>query len=194
MPRTQKTTKTKKTSKVSNARRRTTRTESVLARTQTPIEVVKDMATKSLRFGLGLGAYLLDSPQNIGNIKLDSLRKSLRGNLRDNLNSFVTTAIHKGQKIERQQLDWLTSFEREQRKRVKEFLAARRRDLQRTEASLEDRIEEVITSLDIPTRQDIHQLNRRLNELSKQLSHQKVATKSTKRTKATGTVAESTSA
>src|SRR5437879_5993454 len=128
MPRTQKTTKTKKTSNVSNARRRTARTESVLARTQTPIEVVKDMATKSLRFGLGLGAYLLDSPQNISNIKLDSLRKSLRGNLRDNLNSFVTTAINKGQKLERKQLDWLSSFEREQRKRVKEFLAARRRD------------------------------------------------------------------
>jgi hypothetical protein len=177
---TSKTNRTKKTAKAVNTRQRVSQVERALASTQNPIEVVKDVATKGLRFGLGLGAYLLDSPENFN---INILRKNLRGDLRKNISSFVTTAINKGQKIEQKQLNRLSSFEQEQRKRVKQFLDARKRDLQKTEASLEEKIEEVIASLDIPTRQDIHQLNRRMNELSKELSRQRTSAKSTKRTK-----------
>src|SRR5437660_4182443 len=117
MPKTARktTNRTKRTEKATPMRRRASRAVgTVLAEAQTPIEMVKDMATKSLRFGLGLGAYLLESPEPI---KLGALR----GNLRENISSFVNTAIHKGEKIERKQLDRLMSFEQEQRKRIKHF-------------------------------------------------------------------------
>lgn len=177
---TRKTTKTAKTSaRAAKPRQVAHRNVSLLdkAREQ-PLELVKDVASKSLRLGLGLGSYLFEKPENI---KLGSLR----GNLRQNLNTLVTTAINKGEKIEQRQLTWLSNFEREQRKRVKSFLEARRRDLERTEANLEAKIEDVIASLDIPTRQDIHQLNRRLNDLSKELARQRASARkaSTKKTK-----------
>lgn len=146
--------------------------------TQNSIEMVKDMATKSLHLGLGLGAYLLDRPRNV---KFGPMR----GNFRENIDSIVTSAINKGQKIEQEQLGKLMNFEREQRQRVKAFLAARKRELQRTEATLEQKIEEVIASLDIPTRSDIHQLNRRLNELSKELARQRVEAPKAKTAKST---------
>jgi polyhydroxyalkanoate synthesis regulator phasin len=182
-----KTSKTAKTIKSKKRGRRVAQVERALDRTQTTIEMVKDVATRGLRFGLGLGAYLLDSPENLS---LESLRKNLRGDLRKNLGSFVETAINKGQKIEKEQLDRLMSFEQEQRKRVKEFLQARRKELKQTEASLEDKIEEVIASLDIPTRQDIHQLNRRMNELSKELSRQRTTGKGSKRSKQSETATQ----
>lgn len=137
-----------------------------------PLELVKDIAGKSLRLSLGLGSYLFQKPENI---KLSALR----GNLRENLNTLVTSAINKGEKIEQRQLTWLSNFEREQRKRVASFLEARRRDIKRTEANLEARIEDVIAGLDIPTRQDIHQLNRRLNDLSKELARQRANSRKT---------------
>jgi polyhydroxyalkanoate synthesis regulator phasin len=189
MPKTaKKTTKTAKTAKAAKKRTVTAKkstvysTEHVIAKNQSPIELVKDVAAKSLHLGLGLGAYIFDGPQNI---KIDSFR----GNLRDNLATFVTKAINKGQKIEQNQINWLVSFEKEQRRRVREFFDARRQEIKRTEATiegkLEEKIEEVLTSLDIPTRQDIHHLNRRLNDLSKELSRQRSAQGATPKTKKT---------
>jgi hypothetical protein len=165
-----KTTKVSKTAKPrQNAKKVVAQNVSLLERAQSePLELVKDVASTSLRLGLGLGAVLLDSPQDI---KLGAFR----GNLRQNLRTLVSNAINKGEKIEQRQINWLSNFEREQRKRINEFLAARKRDLERTEHTLEEKIEEVIASLDIPTRSDIHQLNRRLNDLSKELARQRTA-------------------
>lgn len=163
MRKTTKTAKTAKTVKTKTAKKNV----KAIARTQTPLEIVKEAAVTGIRFGLGIGAYLMDNPQKKLSVK------SLQGDVRENFSSFVTSAIHKGEKIEKEQVEKLMSFEREQRKRIKAFLDARRRDLKKTEATLEEKIEEVITSLDIPTRHDIHQLNRRLNELSRELARQK---------------------
>lgn len=173
---TAKVTKTAKTTKPrQSAKKVVVKDVSLLQRAQNePLELVKDVATTGLRFGLGLGAVLLDSPQDI---RLGAFR----GNLRQNLSTLVSNAINKGEKIEKTQINWLSNFEREQRKRINEFLAARRRDLERTEHTLEEKIEEVIASLDIPTRSDIHQLNRRLNDLSKELARQRTAATSTKK-------------
>ncbi|MEW6731380.1 MAG: phasin family protein [Acidobacteriota bacterium] len=185
MPRTAKSSKTTKaTKRTKRVNARTAKTEHV-ASNQTPIELVKDMATKSLHFGLGLGAYILEGDEHL---KLNRLNP-LSGNIRENFNSLVNTAIHKGEQIEQQQRDWLTNFERTQRKRVRDFFTARRRDLQRTEASLEEKIEEVIAGLDIPTRSDIQQLNRRLNELSKQLAAQTTPRSTARRNKTVETPA-----
>jgi len=156
-----KTTKTTKTAKIHK------KGVKAIARTYAPLEMVREAAVKGIRFGIGLGAFLIDNPQKKFNAKL------LQGNVRDNFTELVTTAIHKGEKIEKEQVEKLMNFEREQRKRIKAFLDARRQDLKKTEATLEEKIEEVIASLDIPTRQDIHQLNRRLNELSRELARQK---------------------
>lgn len=175
MPRTKtiKTTRTGKTYKTKKAQK--TEPKALHLSKQTPVELVKDMAAKGLHLGLGLGAYLLDYDKNLN-------LSPFSGNFRHNLNTLVTKAIHKGEKIEREQVKWLTGFEQEQRKRIKAFLNARRLELKRTEASLEEKIGEVINNLDIPTRRDIQQLNHRLNDLSKQITRQK--TKATpKRTK-----------
>jgi polyhydroxyalkanoate synthesis regulator phasin len=183
MPKKMKTTKSSKSSKtaktVASRRAATHKAEpSFIERVQTsPIEVVKDVASKSLYLSLGLAPYLWENPEEI---KIDALRD----NFRDNLNSFVNNAINKGEKIEKEQIAWLSNFEREQRKRVKAFLTARKKDLQRTETSIEEKIEEVIAGLDIPTRNDIHQLNRRLNDLTKKLERQRATNrKTTKRAK-----------
>lgn len=169
-----KTAKTTKTATAKTAAKNTT----LLERAQAPIEMVKDVAAKSLHLSLGLGSYLLDNPREIN-------LGAVRGDLRQSINSLVNKAINKGEKIERAQIEWLTDFERTQRKRINDFLAARKRELERTEATLEEKIEEVIASLDIPTRSDIHQLNRRLNELSKELARQRTTTprKAAKNTK-----------
>lgn len=181
MPKTTKTTKTENTSKAKKTTKTTKATTAktaktvapknttLLERAQAPIEMVKDVAAKSIYLSLGLGSYLLDNPREIN-------LGAVRGDLRQSINSLVSKAINKGEKIERAQIEWLTDFERTQRKRINDFLAARKRELERTEATLEEKIEEVIASLDIPTRSDIHQLNRRLNELSKELARQRSTT------------------
>jgi lipid II:glycine glycyltransferase (peptidoglycan interpeptide bridge formation enzyme) len=166
-----KTTKTTKTAKTKTIKKDV----KAAARIYTPLEMVREAAVSGIRFGLGLGAYLMDNPQKNFNVKL------LRGNVRENLNTFVTSAINKGEKIEKEQVEKLMNFEREQRERIKAFLDARRQYLKKTETTLEEKIEEVIASLDIPSRQDIHQLNRRLNELSRELARQRT-TKSTHKT------------
>lgn len=188
MPKTTaKTTKTTRTGKTY----KTKKTEKSEPRAlhmakQTPVDLVKDMAAKGLYLGLGLGAYLFDYDKNLN-------LSPFSGNFRNNLNTLVTKAIHKGEKIEREQVKWLTGFEQEQRKRIKAFLNARRLELQRTEESLEEKIGEVISNLDIPTRRDIQHLNHRLNDLSKQIARQKTkeTPKRSKRAVESPTVGES---
>ncbi len=162
MSKTAKTTKTTK-SATKNVRSRTKPAEKAV-RAQTPIELVRNFATKGLHLGLGLGTYIFE-PEDLKKI---TFKKSLS----DNLNSFVTNTIDKGQRVEKEQIEWLSRFEREQVARIREFLAARRSDLNKPKATLEEKIEEVIASLDLPTRQDLERINRRLDNITRQLSRQ----------------------
>lgn len=167
------TTTTKTTKKTAKAKTvkipvevKTEKEQNLLAKAQMPIELVKDIATKSFYLGLGLSSYVL-TPKNI---KFDA-----KGNISENLTSFFSNTIQKGEKFEQSQRDWLVNFEKEQLQRIKSFLTARRQDLKRTESTIEEKIEDVISSLDIPTRNDINQLTRRINELSKELERQRSA-------------------
>ncbi|KAF0247424.1 MAG: hypothetical protein FD167_3177 [bacterium] len=139
---------------------------------QAPVELFKDVTTKSIYFSLGLGALLLDSRQNLQTIqdfKLDSLRNTLNGDLRKNIDTFISNTINKGEKFEKDTAQSLKDFEQSQRNRVKEFFTAPKPQI-KTENTIEEKIEEVIANLDLPTRDELHQLNRRLAELSRQLS------------------------
>lgn len=181
---TEKTTNTTKTNKTASKKTqaksaKTAKTTNAPAKTfsfintvQAPVELFKDVTTKSIYFSLGLGALLLDSRQNLQTIqkfKFDSLRNTLRGDLRENVNSFINKTIHKGEKLEKDTAKSLKDFEQSQRDRVKEFFTAPKPKIQ-TDNTIEEKIEEVIANLDLPTRDELHQLNRRLSELSRQLS------------------------
>lgn len=178
-----KTTKTSKTAKTSskNPQTKTTKTTtqptsfSFIKTVQAPVELFKDVTTKSIYFSLGLGALLLDGRQNletIQNFKFDSLRNTFSSDLRKNVNSFINSTINKGEKFEKDATNTLKSFEKTQRDRVKEFFTTPKPKIQ-TQNTIEEKIEEVIANLDLPTRDELQQLNRRLSEISRQLSTQK---------------------
>lgn len=152
---------------------------------QAPIELVKNVATKSIYFSLGLGSYLLSGRENLQTIQNFKF-ESLRGDLRKNVDKFITTTINKGEKLEADTTKSLKSFEEAQRNRVKEFFTTPKPTIE-TNENIEEKIEEVISSLDLPTRNEIHQLNRRLNELSKELSRQRTSSTSRKATKTSKT-------
>jgi polyhydroxyalkanoate synthesis regulator phasin len=141
----------------------------ILDRIQQPITIVRDLATRSLRLGLGIGAYFLTTPTKPRKIKFPTLNK----NFRQDLDALLSTTLKKGAEVEQQQREWLSQFEQTQRQRVSEFFTARQRDLQRAEIPLEEKIGEILANLDIPTRSDLNQLNRRINELSKELAKQR---------------------
>ncbi|MBL8149844.1 MAG: phasin family protein [Blastocatellia bacterium] len=186
MPKTTRTTKTTKTATGTKARHSTRAAEKPVVKTQTPIELVRDVATKGIHLGLGLGSYIFEGPQGLKHF-------TFSGNIRNDFNSIVNNAIGKGEKIEREQVSKLVDFEREQVGRIKSFISARKKDLKRTELTLEEKIESVIASLDIPTRHDIQELNRKLNALSKELARQRKeeeAPKTSKRAKKTDLIEE----
>ncbi len=190
---TEKTTKTTKTTgkttkKVQPNTTKTAKTNnsfSFINTAQAPIELVKNVATKSIYFSLGLGSYLLDGRENLQTIQNFKF-ESLRGDLRKNVDKFITTTINKGEKLEADTTKSLKSFEEAQRNRVKEFFTTPKPTIE-TNENIEEKIEEVISSLDLPTRNEIHQLNRRLNELSKELSRQRTSSTSRKATKTSKT-------
>lgn len=191
---TEKTTKTTKTSKTAKkVQPNTTKTAktnsnfSFINTAQAPIELVKNVATKSIYFSLGLGSYLLDGRENLQTLQNFKF-ESLRGDLRKNVDKFITTTINKGEKLEADTTKSLKSFEEAQRNRVKEFFTTPKPTIE-TNENIEEKIEEVISSLDLPTRNEIHQLNRRLNELSKELSRQRTSSTSRKATKTSKTEA-----
>lgn len=199
---TEKTTKTTKTNKTANKKTQTktatTATQpknfSFINTVQAPIELFRDVTTKSIYFSLGLGALLLDGRQNLETIqkfKLDSLRNTLNGNLRKDVNSFINKTINKGEKFEKDTAQSLKDFEQSQRNRVKEFFTAPKPKIQ-SEHTIEEKIEEVIANLDLPTRDELHQLNRRLSEISRQLSNPRgnVSRKAKTTSKTTGEVVE----
>lgn len=171
------TAKTAKTAKTNNS-------FSFINTAQAPIELVKNVATKSIYFSLGLGSYLLSGRENLQTLQNFKF-ESLRGDLRKNVDKFITTTINKGEKLEADTTKSLKSFEETQRNRVKEFFTTPKPTIE-TE-NIEEKIEEVISSLDLPTRNEIHQLNRRLNELSKELSRQRTSSTSRKATKSSKT-------
>lgn len=161
MSKTAKTTKTTKPATKNIRGHKNTKQAEKVSRVQTPIELVRNFATKGLHLGLGLGTYIFE-PEDLKKI---TFKKSLS----DNLNSFVTSTIDKGQKVEKEQIEWLSRFEREQINRIREFLAARRNETEKPKATLEEKIEEVIATLDLPTRQDLERINRRLDNITRQL-------------------------
>lgn len=180
---TEKTTKTTKATKSTNSKTKTAKTTkaaeatkptsfSFIKTVQTPVELFKDVTTKSIYFSLGLGALLLDGRQNlqtIQNFKLNSLRDTFNGDLRENVNSFINDTISKGEKVEKTTAETLKNFQESQSSRVKEFFTTPKPKLQ-TENTIEEKIEEVIANLDLPTRDELQQLNRRLSDISRQLS------------------------
>lgn len=191
---TEKTTKTAKTSKTAKkvqpnttktAKAAKTNSFSFINTAQAPIELVKNVATKSIYFSLGLGSYLLSGRENLQTLQNFKF-ESLRGDLRKNVDKFITTTINKGEKLEADTTKSLKSFEEAQRNRVKEFFTTPKPTIE-TNENIEEKIEEVISSLDLPTRNEIHQLNRRLNELSKELSRQRTSSTSRKATKTSKT-------
>lgn len=190
---TEKTTKTTKTTsktakKIQPNTTKTAKTNNsfnFINTAQAPIELVKNVATKSIYFSLGLGSYLLSGRENLQTIQNFKF-ESLRGDLRKNVDKFITTTINKGEKLEADTTKSLKSFEEAQRNRVKEFFTTPKPTIE-TNENIEEKIEEVISSLDLPTRNEIHQLNRRLNELSKELSRQRTSSTSRKATKTSKT-------
>jgi polyhydroxyalkanoate synthesis regulator phasin len=139
---------------------------------QAPVELFKDVTTKSIYFSLGLGALLLDSRQNlqtIQNFKFNSLRNTFNGDLRENVNSFINNTISKGEKVEKTTAQTIKEFQESQRTRVREFFTTPKPRIQ-SENTIEAKIEEVISSLDLPTRDELQQINRRLSDISRQIS------------------------
>ena len=85
------TSKKTQTKATSSANATQPKSFSFINTVQTPVKLFKDVTTKSIYFSLGLGALLLDSRQNletIQNFKLDSLRNTLNGDLRKNIDTF----------------------------------------------------------------------------------------------------------
>jgi len=185
---TTKTTKTAKTAK------KTTKVEapkgfSFINTTQAPIELFKNVATKSIYFSLGLGAYLLDGRQNLENlqkVKFASLRTDITGNV----NKFINNTIHKGEKLEKDTTETLKNFEETQRNRVKQLFITPKPKIQKVETNLEDKIEEVIATLDLPTRDELHKLNHRLTELSREIQRQRNVSSKRRTTKTEKTEAK----
>jgi len=192
---TTKTTKTAKTAK------KTTKVEapkgfSFINTTQAPIELFKNVATKSIYFSLGLGAYLLDGRQNLENLQKvrENLQKvkfaSLRTDITGNVNKFINNTIHKGEKLEKDTTETLKNFEETQRNRVKQLFITPKPKIQKVETNLEDKIEEVIANLDLPTRDELHKLNHRLAELSREIQRQRNVSSKPKTTKTEKTEAK----
>lgn len=139
---------------------------------QAPVELFKDVTTKSIYFSLGLGALLLDGRQNlqtIQNFKFNSLRNTFNGDLRENVNSFINETITKGENVEKTTAQTIKEFQESQRTRVREFFTTPKPRIQ-SENTIEAKIEEVISSLDLPTRDELQQINRRLSDISRQIS------------------------
>ncbi|MBI4854363.1 MAG: hypothetical protein HY819_21400 [Acidobacteria bacterium] len=179
---TEKTTKATKTTKTNGkkAQTKTTKTTATVEPTQfnfiktvqAPVELFKDVTTKSIYFSLGLGALILDGRQNlqtIQNFKFDSLRNTSSSDLRKNVNSFINNTINKGEKFEKTTAQTIKDFQESQANRVREFFTTPKPKIQ-TENTIEAKIEEVIANLDLPTRDELQQINRRLTDLSRQLS------------------------
>ena len=167
---TAKTTK-KTTPKNTTAKNTQTKGFSIINTTQTPIELFRNLASKSIYFSLGLGAYLLDGRQNLKDlqkVKVSSLRSDFTGNV----NKFINNTIHKGEKREKDTTETIKSFEQTQRNRVKQLFVTPKPKIQKAETNLEDKIEEVIATLDLPTRDELQKLNHRLTELSRELQRQ----------------------
>jgi poly(hydroxyalkanoate) granule-associated protein len=189
---TTKTTKNAKTTKKSTAKAEQTKSFSFINTAQAPIELFKNVATKSIYFSLGLGAYLFDGRQNLENlqkVKFSSLRSDLTGNV----NKFINNTIHKGEKLEKDAAETVKHFEEAQRNRVKQLFTTPKPKIQKAETSLEDKIEEVIATLDLPTRDELHKLNHRLAELTREIQRQR-NTSSSRKPKTTKTEVKETKA
>lgn len=111
-----------------------------------PVSVVVDLARMGIQLGIGLAAMALDGAQKVA---LD--------------------AIDRGAKLEKQGLASLKEFESEQVAYMKDYLR-RVKGKAAHEVSIEAHVEEALKTFDVPTRDDIRELNQKLTALDGKIS------------------------
>ena len=111
-----------------------------------PASVVVDVARMGVQLGIGLAAMALDAAQKV-----------------------AVEAIDRGAKLEKQGIESLKAIEREQVTYMKEYLS-RAKGRAVHEVSLEARVEEALRTFDVPTRDDIRELNQKLTALDGKIS------------------------
>ena len=106
-----------------------------------PISVLVDVARMGIQLGIGLAALAIEGAQKVAD-----------------------EAIDRGAKLEKRGLETVKAFEREQVTSMKEYLGKVRGDA-RNEVSIEAHVEEALRTFDVPTRDDIRELNQKLTAL-----------------------------
>jgi polyhydroxyalkanoate synthesis regulator phasin len=111
-----------------------------------PVSLVVDVARMGVQLGIGLVALALDAAQKVAD-----------------------EAIDRGAKLEKQGLEAAREFEREQVASMKAYLA-RAKSRAASDVAIEAHVEEALKTHDVPTRDDIRDLNGRIAALDAKLS------------------------
>lgn len=110
-----------------------------------PVSMVVDVARMGVQLGIGLAAMALEGAQKV-----------------------AFEAIDRGTKLEKEGIETLKGFEREQVTYMKDYLK-RVKGKAAQEVSIEAHVEEALKTFDVPTRDDIRELNQKLTALDAKL-------------------------
>lgn len=108
---------------------------------------VLGVARAGLHLGLGLAAMAIDMAQGI-----------------------AEEAIRRGAEVEKDGLERATRLEREATEHMKEYLHARKREQERSNVSIEARVEQALATFDVPTRDDIRELHQHLAAVGEKIN------------------------
>ncbi len=112
-----------------------------------PFSVLVDIGRMGVQFGIGLAAIGFDTAHRL-----------------------MFEAIDRGSQLEKKGLEALTAFEREQVTSMKEYLQRAKGKAEHvTGAAIEAHVEEALKTHDVPTRDDIRELNEQLAALDEKV-------------------------
>jgi polyhydroxyalkanoate synthesis regulator phasin len=115
--------------------------------TDIPVSLVVDLARMGVQLGIGLVAMAADAAQKV-----------------------ALEAIDRGAKIEKAGLKTLGEFEHEQVTYMKDYLRRVKGTAQPGGGSIEAHVEEALRTHDVPTRDDIRELNEQISALNDKVS------------------------
>jgi poly(hydroxyalkanoate) granule-associated protein len=121
-----------------------------------------ELAQKALHFGLGAVAMAQDEVVAL----FEKAQKEIKGRLdktQGDTNDLVDQMVERG-----------VTVEEDGRKRVNKFIEARRKQVKGSvkdaQGSLENRIETVLHTMNVPTKGDIDRLEKKINTLTKKVN------------------------
>lgn len=114
-----------------------------------PMSVVGDLALMGVHLGIGLAAMAIENAKTIG-----------------------FEAIDRGAKLEKEGRKAVVEFEREQVATMKDYLNRRKASVKKTvnNIGIEAQVEEALKTFDVPTRDDIRELNLQIAALSDKIT------------------------